>query len=99
MELNLTEADLNLLKEKGISEATLEKQLADFRNGFPYLRIVRPASTDDESILTIDEETARKISRRRRRSTQIRTCLRRGIAHVQGAVRIRKLHRGHPGTR
>ena len=55
MELNLTEADLNLLKEKGISEATLEKQLADFRNGFPYLRIVRPASTDDESILTIDE--------------------------------------------
>lgn len=60
MELNLTEADLNLLKEKGISEATLEKQLADFRNGFPYLRIVRPASTDDESILTIDEETARK---------------------------------------
>ena len=50
MELNLTEADLNLLKEKGISEATLEKQLADFRNGFPYLRIVRPASTDDESI-------------------------------------------------
>ena len=45
MELNLTEADLNLLKEKGISEATLEKQLADFRNGFPYLRIVRHPPT------------------------------------------------------
>ena len=50
-------ADLEQLKAKGISEATVKQQLARFRTGFPYLRIESP-SAPGAGMLAIDKELA-----------------------------------------
>ena len=40
---SLTPDDLQQLQQKGISEERLLQQLRDFRNGFPFARLVAPA--------------------------------------------------------
>ncbi len=39
--------DIKLLKEKGISNSTVEAQISRFKNGFDPLEILRPATLDD----------------------------------------------------
>lgn len=51
----ITESDKILLEDKGITIEQFEKQLERFENGFPYLEIVAPASTD-KGILVIKPE-------------------------------------------
>lgn len=41
----LTESDLNLLKEKNISEEQIKEQLSCFEKGFPFLEIISSASS------------------------------------------------------
>lgn len=41
--LTLSPADLDLLKEKGISEEELDRQIQCFKRGFPYLRLADSA--------------------------------------------------------
>lgn len=43
----LTEQDKNLLQKKGISTAQVEKQLVQFKCGFPFAEIQRPATIGD----------------------------------------------------
>ena len=50
-----TTADLEQLKQKGISEASVEKQLESFRVGFPYLKIDSPSGVG-QGITPVDEE-------------------------------------------
>lgn len=47
----ITEKDKALLAKKGISEEQLNKQLACFEKGFPYLRLSAAASVE-KGILT-----------------------------------------------
>lgn len=47
--------DLEQLKAKGISEAQIEEQLANFVKGFPYLEIAASASVE-KGIMVIDKE-------------------------------------------
>lgn len=49
-----TEQDLNDLNERGISLEQIETQLNCFREGFPYLKIVAPASIG-RGIIRLDE--------------------------------------------
>ena len=42
--MNLTHTDILQLEEKGISVATLERQLLDLAKGFPFLKIEAPAT-------------------------------------------------------
>lgn len=51
----LTQKDLELLSEKGISEKQIEEQLDCFKKGFPYLEIAASASVD-KGILVIPKE-------------------------------------------
>lgn len=53
--MNLTGLDLQLLKEKGISEETLAAQLESFRKGFPYLRIEKAATPGDGITIVTDK--------------------------------------------
>lgn len=39
--------DLKLFKDKGLSQKAIEEQLENFRKGFPWLQIVRPATIGD----------------------------------------------------
>ena len=51
----LTELDLKQLEEKGITPNDLMAQVESFRKGFPYLRIVKPA-TGGDGIIKLDPE-------------------------------------------
>ncbi len=53
--IQLTDADRQQLKDKGISEQTLHKQLEQFSTGFPYLKIDSPSSVG-AGILPVDDE-------------------------------------------
>lgn len=44
-----TPEDLELLKEKGISEQQIKEQLHCFETGFPYLKLEAPAGWETES--------------------------------------------------
>ncbi|MDO5035495.1 MAG: DUF4301 family protein [Porphyromonas sp.] len=46
MEIKLTEEDLSQLKQKGISQKTLEAQLSRFEQGFKPINIVAPAGVE-----------------------------------------------------
>ena len=43
--MKFTENDLQQFKEKGISVELVEKQLTNFKNGFPYMSLVRAATS------------------------------------------------------
>ena len=55
----LTQQDLKLLAQKGISESQIEAQLECFKKGFPFLNI-QSAATIGNGILSIDENEAEK---------------------------------------
>ena len=55
----LTQQDLKLLVQKGISESQIEAQLECFKKGFPFLNI-QSAATISNGILSIDENEAEK---------------------------------------
>lgn len=52
----LTQDDKKQLASKGISEAVIEKQLADFKQGFPFLKLKAAASVGHGIIVPTDAE-------------------------------------------
>ena len=94
-----TPADLEQLKERGISAETVDAQLERFSTGFPYLKIDSPSSTDN-GILVVDDELAEDAEERWKEflgagsilampmSWITRRCagVRGSLAHVQGHV-------------
>ena len=54
-----TQQDLNYISQKGISLDTLETQIQNFYQGFPYMEIIKPASVGD-GILRLDENEIKK---------------------------------------
>src|SRR5690554_740389 len=57
-----TKEDLALLRKKNISQQQIEEQLNFFRNGFPFLKIVAPASVE-KGILRITESEMEEYRR------------------------------------
>ncbi len=53
----LSDQDLKQIQAYGIDKATVERQIENFRNGFPYLNIVKAATLND-GILPIDDSQA-----------------------------------------
>jgi len=51
----LQQNDLNQIEKKGITLKTLENQLDHFRQGFPFIRLIRPAIQGD-GIINFSEE-------------------------------------------
>ena len=51
----LQQNDLNQIKKKGMTLKTIENQLDHFRQGFPFIRLLRPAIQGD-GIITFSEE-------------------------------------------
>ncbi len=56
----LTKQDLDLLKQKQISQADIENQLNAFKTGFPFLKIVSAASAQ-KGIMIISEKDKEKF--------------------------------------
>ncbi len=55
-----TKDDLLQMEQHGLTREAVEKQLENFRNGFPYLKIIRSARVGD-GIMAIDEQTADQL--------------------------------------
>ena len=54
----LTNSDLRQIEERGSSKATVERQLEAFRKGFPWMKIVGPA-TPERGIKVLSESEAK----------------------------------------
>ncbi len=52
--------DLILIKKKGITVKTLENQVKHFRHGFPFIRLLRPA-TQGDGIIIFSEEKKKEL--------------------------------------
>lgn len=52
-----TKEDLAQIERHGLTPAAVERQLEDFRRGFPYLNVVRAASPGD-GVVVVDEAAA-----------------------------------------
>ncbi len=52
-----TQNDLELFRQKRMSLVDVEKQLQSFGNGFPWLKIVRPAVTGDGIVQVSDNQS------------------------------------------
>lgn len=54
----MTDVDVKILQEKGISEEKFEEQLSRFRNGFPFMKVECPAvAPETVSVLDDSEKT------------------------------------------
>lgn len=58
----LEQKDLEQIKKKGITEAQIEKQLGEFKTGFPFLRLDAAASVGN-GIVTTSEEDVEKYTK------------------------------------
>ena len=59
----LTPSDLAVLKERGISQETLNEQLKRFQTGFPHLRLAGAASPGNGILVLSDQERQAAVER------------------------------------
>ena len=57
----LTEKDLSQLRDKGISVDKLEEQVENFKKGFPFIELLKPATPDD-GIISFDQNEAAELA-------------------------------------
>ena len=57
----LTDNDLQQIQTKGINEKEIERQLANFKNGFPFINLIKPATTGD-GIIRYGEKTVKEMA-------------------------------------
>ena len=69
--MRFTEKDLLQLEEKGISVEQIENQLADFRKGFPFIKLVR-AATINKGIRQINESEIEKFKEEYQKSDDLK---------------------------
>ncbi len=62
MAITFSTQDKEQLKAKGISEDSIEEQLNYFKEGFPSLHILKPASINEGILQVTKEELSKKIS-------------------------------------
>jgi len=53
-----TNEDFSQMKEHGVERHDAEEQIRNFKKGFPFLDIVKPASTHDGVVLLDEKQTA-----------------------------------------
>ena len=59
--VTLSPNDLVQLKQKGITEEQIERQLNDFKTGFPFLKLEAAASVE-HGIISPSEEDVKKYT-------------------------------------
>ena len=57
----LTQQDLKQLAQKGISEQQIEKQLGQFKTGFPFLKL-EAAAAKERAMLPLGRTIRRRVS-------------------------------------
>jgi hypothetical protein len=57
----LSTSDLSQIKKKGISTETIDKQIKNFKSGFPYSNLVKPAIISD-GIISLNTDKANNLA-------------------------------------
>lgn len=70
--MSFTEQDLQQIKEHGLTPEAVEKQIENFKRGFPYLQVVRAASPADGVHVATDEEVDAALSRYEAQAPELR---------------------------
>ena len=78
----LTEKDRQLLIKKGITEAMLDAQVAQFKQGVPPIQLYKAAVIDDGILPLPKEEAAKYAAIYQQYHTKVRTRLGCGYAYV-----------------
>lgn len=60
--INLNDRDLQQIKEKRIPVETIEKQIQQFKQGFPYMHLDRPATAGD-GVFKFDENEVEELAK------------------------------------
>ncbi|MEG0807528.1 MAG: DUF4301 family protein [Alistipes sp.] len=62
-----TQEDLQQIEKHGLTLAAVERQIADFHRGFPFLNVVRAASPDD-GVMVVNQAAAEVAAKRYERA-------------------------------
>ncbi len=65
---NFSEQQLAQMAQRGISMVQIEEQLRNFENGFPYIKLLKPATTADGISVTNSEDIARYVQKYQNRA-------------------------------
>ena len=66
-----TEKDLQQIEKHGLTPDAVERQLENFRSGFPFLKVVRAASPGDGVMVVGDAEAAAAVARYEREADRL----------------------------
>ena len=66
-----TEKDLQQIEKHGLTPDAVERQLENFRRGFPFLKVVRAASPGDGVLVVGDAEAAAAVARYEREADRL----------------------------
>ena len=66
-----TEKDLQQIEKHGLTPDAVERQLENFRRGFPFLKVVRAASPGDGVMVVGDAEAAAAVARYEREAARL----------------------------
>ena len=66
-----TEKDLQQIEKHGLTPDAVERQLENFRRGFPFLKVVRAASPGDGVMVVGDAEAAAALARYEREADRL----------------------------
>lgn len=66
-----TEKDLQQIEKHGLTPDAVERQLENFRRGFPFLKVVRAASPGDGVMVVGDAEAAAAVARYEREADRL----------------------------
>lgn len=62
--LNLSEGDLKQIAELGITPDALDKQIQNFRDGFPKAKLIAPATIDNGGIIKMSDDDINRYTQR-----------------------------------
>ncbi len=60
--MQFTDKDLQQIQQKGIDAATVEKQIEQFKKGFPYVQLYRPATPENGGIRVFEDSEKNKLA-------------------------------------
>lgn len=61
--MNFSEQDLQQIQEHGLSPESVERQVENFKRGFPFLKVVKAASPEDGILIPTEEQIAAAVKR------------------------------------
>lgn len=66
-----TKEDLHQIEQHGLTQAQVEHQLENFRQGFPFLKVVRAASAGDGVMVMSQEQVASAVARYEEKASEL----------------------------